>query len=88
MTKLSLSIALQPYEHAIDLLTDRVSAEGVDLNWLRISGALGQRFAERREFDGCGLALLLLLRLPLRLRSWACLPWAAAAPGAAALGMP
>ena len=51
MTKLSLSIALQPYEHAIDLLTDRVSAEGVDLNWLRISGALGQRFAERREFD-------------------------------------
>lgn len=52
MTKLSLSVALDPYEHAIDLLTDRVSAEGVDVNWLRVSGAsLGERFAERREFD-------------------------------------
>ena len=52
MTKLSLSVALNPYEHAIDLLTDRVSAEGVDLNWLRISSdSFGGRFAERREFD-------------------------------------
>lgn len=52
MTKLSLSVALHPYEHAVDLLTDRVGAEGVEVNWLRISGgSLAERFAERREFD-------------------------------------
>lgn len=52
MTKLSLSIALNAYEHAIDLLTDRVRAEGIDVNWLRICTApLGARFAEQREFD-------------------------------------
>ena len=58
MTKLSLSVALNAYEHAIDLLTDRVRAEGVDVNWLRISTAtLGARFTERHEFDVAELDL-------------------------------
>ena len=58
MTKLSLSVALNAYEHAIDLLTDRVRAEGVDVNWLRISTAtLGAGFAQRREFDVAELDL-------------------------------
>lgn len=52
MTKLSLTIALNAYEHALDLLTDRVRAEGVDINWLRIpTASLGGRFGDKREFD-------------------------------------
>ena len=58
MTKRSLSVALNAYEHAIDLLTDRVRAEGIDVNWLRIAAAtLGARFAQRREFDVAEMAL-------------------------------
>lgn len=52
MNRLALSIAFNPYEHALDLLTGRVVAEGVDLNWLRVPLAgIGKRFTEGREFD-------------------------------------
>ena len=36
MSKVSLTVALSPYEHALDLLEGRIAAEGVDLNWLRV----------------------------------------------------
>lgn len=52
MSKLALSVALDPYEHALDLLSGRIAAEGVEINWLRLPGTpLGARFADRREFD-------------------------------------
>jgi 4,5-dihydroxyphthalate decarboxylase len=52
MSRLTLSIALNPYEHALDLLTGRVAAEGVDLNWLRVPvSGIGDRFTKGREFD-------------------------------------
>ena len=58
MSKLPLSVALSPYEHALDLLEGRIAAEGVDINWLRVAPALpGERFADRREFDVAEMAL-------------------------------
>jgi 4,5-dihydroxyphthalate decarboxylase len=52
MSKLSLTVALNPYEHALDLLTGRIAADGVDLNWLRVPEApVSRRFADGREFD-------------------------------------
>ena len=59
MSKLALSIALNPYEHALDLLTGRVVAEGIDLNWLRVPVAgVGDRFVNGREFDVAEVPLL------------------------------
>lgn len=58
MTKLSLSVALSPYEHALDLLSGRIEAEGVDINWLRVPTVLSsERFVDRREFDVAELDL-------------------------------
>jgi 4,5-dihydroxyphthalate decarboxylase len=58
MSKLFLTVALDPYEHAIDLLSGRSSAEGIDVNWLRIAGdSIAMRFAEGREFDVAELSL-------------------------------
>ncbi len=52
MTKLRLSIALNPYEHALDALTGRVPVEGVELNWLRVADDdIAPRFARDRAFD-------------------------------------
>lgn len=57
MSKLPVTVALEPYEHAIDLLSGRSSAEGIDVNWLRIAGgSVAARFAAR-EFDVAELSL-------------------------------
>jgi 4,5-dihydroxyphthalate decarboxylase len=59
MSKLTLSIALNPYEHALDLLTGRVVAEGIDLNWLHVPVAgVGDRFVKGREFDVAEVCLV------------------------------
>jgi 4,5-dihydroxyphthalate decarboxylase len=52
MSKLSLTIALSPYEHALDLLEGRIAAEGIDLNWLRVPPTVtGNRFTQDRAVD-------------------------------------
>lgn len=76
MSKLALSIALDPYEHALDLLTGRVVAEGVDLNWLRVLASdLGRRFVDRAEFDIADMPLAeYVTRLSQGDRSMAAIP--------------
>jgi 4,5-dihydroxyphthalate decarboxylase len=43
MSKLALSVAVAPYEHALDVLTGRVRVEGIDLNWIRPSERIDAR---------------------------------------------
>ncbi len=58
MAKLNLTVAVDAYEHLLDLLTGRVRADGLDVNWLRVPAAdLNRRFADRGEFDVADLPL-------------------------------
>ncbi len=58
MSKLSLTVALSPYEHALDLLEGRIAAEGVDLNWLRVPPTVtGNRFTQNRACDVAEISL-------------------------------
>ena len=58
MAKLNLTIAVDAYEHLLDLLTGRVRADGIDVNWLRVPTAdLTRRFADRGEFDVADMPL-------------------------------
>jgi 4,5-dihydroxyphthalate decarboxylase len=58
MSKLSLTVALSPYEHALDLLEGRIAAEGVDLNWLRVPPTVtGDRFTQHRACDVAEISL-------------------------------
>lgn len=60
--KLALSIALPPYEHALDLLSGRIAAEGVDLNWVSREAVSAERLVSR-EVDVADLSLADFLRL-------------------------
>lgn len=52
MAKLSVTMAVGPYEHVRDLATGRVTVEGVDLNFLDLPSLdVFHRMTEHREFD-------------------------------------
>ena len=58
MAKLNLTVAVDAYEHLLDLLTGRVRADGLDVNWLRVPAAdLSRRFADRGQFDVADMSL-------------------------------
>ncbi len=58
MSKLKLTIATSDYDHLRDLATGRVTAEGIDINYLNFSiEEIFHRFALNREWEVSELSL-------------------------------
>ncbi|MFB3150508.1 MAG: ABC transporter substrate-binding protein, partial [Alphaproteobacteria bacterium] len=58
MSKLKLTIATSDYDHLRDLATGRVTAEGIDINYLNFSiEETFHRFALNREWEVSELSL-------------------------------
>ncbi|MGE0651488.1 MAG: hypothetical protein AB7P12_07045, partial [Alphaproteobacteria bacterium] len=57
MARLRISLALPGYEHALDLLSGRITAEGLDINWIRSPlEEIARRFTDG-EFDVADMPL-------------------------------